>query len=220
MIIVAVDGPAASGKGTLAKKLASELNLIHLDTGKLYRYIAWHLQQHQHDDIDLGGVDFEQYVQHAIDDMDLSALSDEALLREEVGKFASKISAVPFVRQQLVPLQRNLAKNIPADKNGLVLDGRDIGTVIFPDADYKFFLTADPQIRAQRRYQELKAKGDSVTLQEVSEALQIRDDNDSKRALAPLKPADDAIHLDSTDLSIDDMTKQAKNHIIDNDSAK
>ena len=218
MMIVAVDGPAASGKGTLAKRLASELNLIHLDTGKLYRYIAWHLQQHQHEDINVA--EFEQYVQHAIDDMDLSALGDEALLREEVGKFASKVSAVPFVRQQLVPLQRNLAKNIPADKNGLVLDGRDIGTVIFPDADYKFFLTADPQIRAQRRYQELKAKGDSVTLQEVSDALQIRDDNDSKRALAPLKPADDAIHLDSTDLSIDEMIQQAKTHIIGNDSAK
>ena len=218
MIIVAVDGPAASGKGTLAKRLAAELNLIHLDTGKLYRYIAWHLQQYQHDNINVA--DFEQYVQHAIDDMDLSALTDEALLREEVGKFASEVSAVPFVRQQLVPLQRNLAKNIPADKKGLVLDGRDIGTVIFPDAGYKFFLTADPQIRAQRRYQELKAKGDSVTLQEVSEALQLRDDNDSKRALAPLKPADDAIHLDSTDLSINEMTKQAKNHIIGNDSAK
>ncbi len=211
MIIVAVDGPAASGKGTLAKRLAVELNLIHLDTGKLYRYIAWHLQQYQHDDI--AANDFEQYVQNAIDDMDLSALADEALLREEVGKFASKVSAVPFVRQQLVPLQRNLAKNIPADKDGLVLDGRDIGTVIFPDADYKFFLTADPDIRAQRRYQELRAKGDAVTLTEVSEALQIRDDNDSKRALAPLKPADDAIHLDSTDLSIDEMVAQAKNCI-------
>ncbi|MCH9844111.1 MAG: (d)CMP kinase [Alphaproteobacteria bacterium] len=217
-MIVAVDGPAASGKGTLAKKLAAELNLIHLDTGKLYRYIAWHLQQHRHDNFDTG--DFEQYVQNAIDDMDLSALADEALLREEVGKFASKISAVPFVRQQLVPLQRNLAKNIPADKNGLVLDGRDIGTVIFPDADYKFFLTADPDIRAQRRYQELQAKGDTITLQAVSEALQIRDDNDSKRALAPLKPADDAIHLDSTDLSIDEMVAQAKNCINRNDSAK
>ncbi|MCH9845498.1 MAG: (d)CMP kinase [Alphaproteobacteria bacterium] len=210
-MIVAVDGPAASGKGTLAKRLAVELNLIHLDTGKLYRYIAWHLQQYQHDDI--AANDFEQYVQNAIDDMDLSALADEALLREEVGKFASKVSAVPFVRQQLVPLQRNLAKNIPADKDGLVLDGRDIGTVIFPDADYKFFLTADPDIRAQRRYQELRAKGDAVTLTEVSEALQIRDDNDSKRALAPLKPADDAIHLDSTDLSIDEMVAQAKNCI-------
>ncbi|MCH9852606.1 MAG: (d)CMP kinase [Alphaproteobacteria bacterium] len=209
MIIVAIDGPAASGKGTLAKRLANELNLIHLDTGKLYRYIAWHLQQHQHDDIVANA--FEQYVQNAIDDMDLSALGDEALLREEVGKFASKVSAVPFVRQQLVPLQRNLAKNIPADKDGLVLDGRDIGTVIFPDADYKFFLTADPDIRAQRRHQELQAKGDAVTLQEVSDALQLRDDNDSKRALAPLKPANDAIHLDSTDLSIDEMVKQAKN---------
>ncbi|MCH9844483.1 MAG: (d)CMP kinase, partial [Alphaproteobacteria bacterium] len=98
--------------------------------------------------------------------------------------------------------------------------GRDIGTVIFPDADYKFFLTADPDIRAQRRYQELQAKGDAVSLQEVSEALQIRDDNDSKRALAPLKPADDAIHLDSTNLSIDMMVAQAKNLINRNDSAK
>ncbi len=213
-MIIAIDGPAASGKGTLAKRLAQECNLIHLDTGKLYRFITWHLQQN--DNCDVASQDFEKNVRLAVEALTLDALSDKALLAEQVGQMASQISAQAFVRQQLMPLQRSLAKNIPQDKNGLVLDGRDIGTVIFPDADYKFFLDASIDKRAERRYQEMQAKNislDETSLEGVKQMIMTRDEADSQRALAPLKPADDAIHLDSSDLTIDLMVMQARNHM-------
>ena len=211
-MIIAIDGPAASGKGTLAKKLAEALQLVHLDTGKLYRFIAWQMVENN---INIDDADFESQLRGIVADISLEGLTNPALLAEQVGQQASKVSANPLVREQLVPLQRNLAQHIPNGKNGLILDGRDIGTVIFPDADYKFFLDADTKIRALRRFEELQAQGKDADLADVEQMIIARDEADSKRALAPLKPADDAIHLDSSQLTIDEMVKQAKNHISD-----
>ena len=192
-MIIAVDGPAASGKGTIGAALAAHYHLPHLDTGLLYRAVAYAL-------IHAGKpLDDETEAAIAARKLDLSDLDDEKLRGAEMGAAASKIAALPMVRAALVQLQRALA----ARPEGAVLDGRDIGTFICPDADVKLFVTASAEERASRRHKELARRGDPITDDEVLADIRARDERDINRASAPLRQAEDATLLDTTKMDID-----------------
>jgi cytidylate kinase len=198
-MIIAIDGPAASGKGTLGKKLAAHYGLRHLDTGLLYRAVAKAL-------LDAGHSPRQQArAVAAADALDPAQFDETALKSQAVGDAASLVSAIPEVRMALLALQRNFAKTPP----GAVLDGRDIGTVICPNADVKIFVTATPEVRASRRFAELKARGESISEADVLADIRQRDERDSSRAVAPLKPAADAHILDTTSLDIDGAFRAA-----------
>ena len=190
-IVIAVDGPAASGKGTIARALAAHFGLPHMDTGLLYRAVALNLVRFGGDP----GHEFE-----AVRACDLGSMSfDDPELRSEiVGSYASRISAYPAVRAHLLDRQRAFA----AQDGGAVLDGRDIGTVIAPDATVKLFVTAAPEVRARRRLAELTARGLNAHFDEVLADIHARDDRDSSRATAPLVRAQDALLLDTSDLDV------------------
>ncbi len=192
-MIIALDGPAASGKGTLARRLAAHYGLPHLDTGLLYRAAARALldQGSRLDDVDAA-------VRAA---RGLALLDfDEARLRgREMGEAASVVAAIPAVRAALIDMQRNFS----ARPSGAVLDGRDIGTVIAPKADVKIFVTASPEARAQRRALELRGRGEKIDYAAILDDIAKRDKRDSERAEAPLKPAPDAHILDTTDLNVE-----------------
>jgi cytidylate kinase len=192
-MIIAIDGPAASGKGTLARRLAAHLGLPHLDTGLLYRATARALIDHGHDLSDRTA---------AISAARSLALTDfdEALLRgREMAEAASVVAAIAEVRAALIDMQRSFASR----PGGAVLDGRDIGTVICPEAACKIFVTASDDARAARRALELRARGEKVDYGAVLEEIRKRDQRDSSRAAAPLKPAKDAVVLDTTKLDVD-----------------
>ncbi len=206
-LVVAIDGPAASGKGTLARRLAAALNLAHLDSGKLYRRVALTV-------LDAGGDPNDPVTTvAAATGMDLSSLDDPALARDEVGNAASKVAAIPAVRAALVDLQRRFATEPPAGKQGAVIDGRDIGTVICPDADHKFFVVANTQVRATRRHNELLERGEASIYADVLADIDARDRRDRTRAVSPLKPSDDAIVIDSSGLDADEVLKIALDHM-------
>jgi cytidylate kinase len=196
--VVAVDGPAASGKGTIAKALAERFQLPHMDTGLLYRAVALNLWRWGGDP----GSEFEAL--RACDDLGFDP-ADAELRSEPVSKIASKISAYPEVRRALFERQRAFA----AQPGGAVLDGRDIGTVIAPDADAKLFVTASQEVRAQRRVRELLERGMPAHYEDVLLDLKARDARDSERAAAPLRQADDAILLDTSDFNRDDSIAEA-----------
>jgi cytidylate kinase len=196
--VIAVDGPAASGKGTIAKALAEHFHLPHMDTGLLYRAVALNLWRWGGDP----GSEFEAL--RACDDLGFDP-ADAELRSEPVSKIASKISAYPEVRRALFERQRTFA----AQPGGAVLDGRDIGTVIAPDADAKLFVTASQEVRAQRRVRELLERGMPAHYEDVLLDLKARDARDSKRAAAPLRQANDAILLDTSDLSREDSIAEA-----------
>jgi cytidylate kinase len=199
-MIIAIDGPAASGKGTLGKRLARHFGLRHLDTGLIYRAVAKAL-------IDAG---------HALDDrpraveaaraLDPASFDETALKTHEIGEAASIVSAIAEVRAALLDMQRSYAATPP----GAVLDGRDIGTVICPDADVKIYVTATPEVRARRRLVELRAAGSRVAESEVLADIRRRDERDMNRQAAPLKPAPDAHVLDTTDLDPDGAFEAAR----------
>lgn len=192
-MIIAIDGPAASGKGTLARRLAAHLGLPHLDTGLLYRATARALIEHGQDLSDRAA---------AIGAARSLALTDfdEALLRgREMAEAASVVAAIAEVRSALIDMQRSFAGR----PGGAVLDGRDIGTVICPEATCKIFVTASDDARATRRALELRARGEKVDYGEVLEDIRKRDQRDSSRAAAPLKPAPDAVVLDTTKLDVE-----------------
>ncbi|HLL26290.1 MAG TPA: (d)CMP kinase [Xanthobacteraceae bacterium] len=192
-MIVAIDGPAASGKGTIARKIAAHFKLPHLDTGLLYRAVAVRL-------LDRGrSLDDEKTAAEAARGLDLASLDAERLRERSIGEAASRVAALPAVRAALLKLQKDFAQQ-PA---GAVLDGRDTGTVIAPEADVKIFVTASAERRAERRLRELADKGEDITLETVLAAIRARDRRDSERAVAPLKPASDAVLLDTTDLDIE-----------------
>ena len=193
-MILAIDGPAASGKGTLARRLAAHYGLRHLDTGMLYRAVARAV-------LDAGGdVEDTNARLAAARSLDASQLKDEASLRGAgMGEAASIVAADPAVRDAMLAFQRTFAKTPP----GAVLDGRDIGSVVCPDADTKIFVTASPEARAMRRYKELAARNGEITCQQVLDDIRRRDARDSSRAVAPLKPANDAHLLDTTELDIE-----------------
>ena len=193
IIIIAIDGPAASGKGTLGKRLAAHYGLRHLDTGLLYRAVAKAL-------LDEGTpLDDRAAAAAAARALDASAFDEKVLKSHAVGEAASLVSAIPEVRDALLDFQRDFGCSPP----GAVLDGRDIGTVIFPDAEVKILVTATAQERARRRTLELKAAGGKVSEAEILADILRRDERDTKRAVAPLKAAPDAHLLDTTHLDID-----------------
>jgi cytidylate kinase len=193
-MIIAIDGPAASGKGTLAKRVAGHFGFAYLDTGLLYRAVAR--------DVARAGFRLEDTwaaVAYARG-LDAGTLDDPGLRGAEAGDRASVVARIPEVRRALLKYQRAFAQRPP----GAVLDGRDIGTVVCPDADVKIFVTATPEVRAGRRFAELQARGDtSATFDGVLAAIRTRDARDSGRADAPMKRADDAVLLDTTDLDIE-----------------
>jgi cytidylate kinase len=193
-MIIAIDGPAASGKGTLGKQLAGHYGLRHLDTGLIYRAVAKALLDAGHPPGD------RVRAVAAARALDPTRLDDEpALKRHEVGEAASLLSAFPEVRAVVLAFQRDFGRTPP----GAVLDGRDIGTVIFPDADVKIFVTASAEVRARRRAGELERAGNSVSEADVLADIRRRDERDTSRATAPLKAAPDAHLLDTTHLDID-----------------
>ncbi len=188
-LIIAIDGTAGVGKGTLAKRLAQHFNLAHLDTGTLYRALALKAVE---SGVSLNDSKALAFLANDLSDQDLS---HPRLRLEETGAMASQISAQALVRKALYNYQREFALNPPAWANGTVLDGRDIGTIILPETPYKIFLTASPMVRAQRR---LDQQGDSLkTVDEVLQEIRERDIRDQMRTVAPLKPAVDAYILDT-----------------------
>ena len=192
-MIIAIDGPAASGKGTLGKRLAAHYGLRHLDTGLIYRAVAKALLDAGHSPAN------RARAVAAAEAIDPSRLDEPALKSQVVGEAASLVSAVPEVRKAVLAFQRDFGRTPP----GAVLDGRDIGTVVFPDADVKIFVTATADVRARRRAVELREAGNRVDEAEVLADIQRRDERDTKRAVAPLKPAREAHLLDTTHLDID-----------------
>jgi CMP/dCMP kinase len=197
-VIVAVDGPAASGKGTIAKALARHFGLPHMDTGLLYRAVALNLLRWDGDPESefsaLRACDFSQ-----------TDFADPDLKSEAVGGIASRISAYPLVRAALVERQRAFAEQ----EGGAVLDGRDIGTVIAPQADAKLFVTATPEVRAKRRYYELLRLGLHAEYDEILLDIRARDERDSNRAAAPLHQAEDAVLLDTSELDAEEAVAAA-----------
>jgi len=202
-LVIAVDGPAASGKGTLARALAKELGIAYLDTGALYRAVALLVKRGGGSfDSEADGVAAAKLLEGGKHD---SILSDPELRTGEMGVGSSKVSALPGVRAALLDLQRQFAKRPP----GAVLDGRDIGTHVCPDAQVKLFVTAKPEIRAQRRWKELQERGEKVMLPAVLADIKSRDARDSQRATAPLKQAEDAVLLDTSDMNAEQVLDAA-----------
>jgi CMP/dCMP kinase len=191
-MILAVDGPAASGKGTIARALAAHFGLPHMDTGLLYRATAKNL-------LEMGGDPESEFAAaRAAADLSRIDFDDPELKSETVGGIASRISAYTHVREALLERQKRFA----AQAGGAVLDGRDIGTVIAPEAEVKLFVTARPEVRAQRRFAELKARGLDVHFADVLADIRARDERDTGRAAAPLVMAEGAILLDTSDLDV------------------
>jgi len=206
MIAVAIDGPAAAGKSTLSRRLAQKLGYLYIDTGALYRTVGLYMLR------TLGGYDDPAAVAAALDGCKIRMCIEdgvqaiylgeesvgEKIRTPEVSMAASAVSAVPAVRAFLLDVQKNVAK-----EQNVVMDGRDIGTVVLPDAQVKIFLSADARQRAIRRWEELKSKGTEVPFEEVYADLLERDKNDSSRDIAPLRPADDAVSVDTTTVDLD-----------------
>jgi cytidylate kinase len=196
-IVVAIDGPAAAGKGTLARRLAEALNLVYLDTGSIYRAVAAKLLEAGRDPHDNAAAEAEARRLTTAD------LARADLRSEGVSAAASVVSAIPEVRQALLAFQRTVAFDPPPGKAGAVLDGRDIGTVVCPEACAKLFVTASLEERARRRHAELVDRGEASDLAEVRGNLAARDDRDAGRDAAPLVPATDAVTLDTSELDPD-----------------
>jgi cytidylate kinase len=198
-MIITIDGPAASGKGTIARRVAGHYGLPHLDTGLLYRGVAVRL-------LDRGQtLDDIAAAVAAARELDIASLNAERLRVRSIGEAASRVAVFPEVRAALLKLQKDFAHR----PEGAVLDGRDTGTVIAPEADVKIFVTASAEMRAKRRFRELAAKGEEISLDAVLNAIRERDRRDSERAIAPLKPAPDAVLLDTTDLDIETAFRAA-----------
>lgn len=213
---VAIDGPAGAGKSTIAKECAKRLGFIYVDTGALYRSIGLYVinsgkDYNNSDDVisclpginlALKFIDGSQRV--FLNGEDIS----EKIRTPEVSMAASGVSSIPQVRSFLLEIQRNMAKS-----NSVIMDGRDIGTVILPNADVKIFLTASPEERAERRYKELLEKGEKVTLKEVLDDIILRDKQDSTRSIAPLKPAENSVTVDTTGKTLEQSTAEIINLI-------
>ena len=203
---IAIDGPSGAGKSTIAKLVAKKLGIDYIDTGAMYRAVGYKMKRED--------VPFEECdeLQAMLDATDIDFVSGDIILdgqivntlirTSEVSQMASKCSALPMVREKLVEIQRNMGS-----RKSVIMDGRDIGTNVLKDAEYKFFLTASAEERAERRHKELIEKGEEITFEEVLRDIQARDHNDMTRALNPLKKADDALEVDSTGMDIDQVTE-------------
>jgi len=192
-MIIAIDGPAASGKGTLAKRIAAHFGLAHLDTGLLYRAVARDVGR-------LGGAhDDPAVAARAARSLDPETLDDPALRDPGLGEAASIVARIPEVRTAVLSYQRAFAQR----SGGAVLDGRDIGTVVFPDADVKLYVTATAEVRAERRYLEKIGRGEPATFEAVLADIERRDERDAGRAASPMRPAPDAFLLDTSNLDIE-----------------
>lgn len=220
-IIIAIDGFSSTGKSTIAKQVAKRKNLIHVDTGAMYRAVTLYAIQNKL--IDEKGnveadfanhlaeisIEFKYNKTEQINKTYLNGQDVENEIREmRVANIVSFIAAIPEVRAFLVKQQREMGK-----KQSLVMDGRDIGTVVFPKADYKFFITARPEVRAKRRYDELIAKGKDVNLDEITQNVIERDHIDSTRAISPLKKAEDAIEIDNSDLNQEETLEKVLSYL-------
>lgn len=212
MINIAIDGPSGAGKSTVSKAVASTLGYIYIDTGAMYRTLAYKAINlginisSRTDKIEKMLEDTVVDIRHASDGQHMYVDGNDvtAYIRTpEISMGASAISAIPFVRSWLLDMQRSFARN-----NNCIMDGRDIGTVVLPDADVKIFLTASPEARAKRRYDELTEKGQSVDFENVLADMIKRDADDSNRACAPLAAADDAVYLDSGDITFDETVEK------------
>jgi cytidylate kinase len=212
-IIIAVDGFSSCGKSTFAKAIAARLGYIFIDTGAMYRAVTLYALENG---AIVSGIVDEEAVCRLLDRIAITfrfnparGASDiyvngdlvEGKIRTiEVSNCVSRVSAIPAVRKKLVAMQQEMGR-----RRGVVMDGRDIGTVVFPDAELKLFMTADPKVRAQRRYDELTAKGQQVTLEEIERNVRARDEADMSRAISPLRQADDAVVLDNSRMTVDEQ---------------
>lgn len=206
-LVIAIDGPSGAGKSTLARLLARRLSYVYIDTGAMYRAVGWKARQEGIDPADEQGL-AELCLRTEIGIMDgdaprftVNGIDVTGDIRTpEMGMMASAVSKSPAVRARLLVLQRELGAN-----GGVVMDGRDIGTVVFPDADVKFYLDASAEERGRRRHAELKEKGMDIDLERITSEIRERDRQDSGRALAPLRRADDAVLIDSSSMTIDEV---------------
>lgn len=196
-MIIAIDGPAAAGKGTLARRLADHFGFAYLDTGSLYRAVGLAVLRSGKSPQD------GEAANQASAKLDTSLFCDPDLRAEATGNAASKVAAMPDVRANLLEFQRNFSVRPPGGKQGAVLDGRDVGTVVCPDADVKLFVTASPEVRAKRRQLEIEGRGEAAEFEEILSDVRARDERDMNRKDAPLKPAEDALLLDTSELDID-----------------
>jgi cytidylate kinase len=206
-IVIAIDGHSSCGKSTLAKSLAEKLNYIYVDTGAMYRSVALFALQN-------GLLDDHEGLRRKLTDVEISFIRENGVLSTyldgvnvedkirtmEISNLVSNISSLDFVREKLVEIQQKMG-----DDKGIVMDGRDIGTVVFPKAELKIFLTASSHIRARRRFDELTAKGDDVSFEEIQENIESRDYKDENRKISPLRKADDAFILDNSDFDRDEQ---------------
>ena len=207
---IAIDGPAGAGKSTIAKAIAEDIGFIYVDTGAMYRAVTLYSLQHG---FFMDGVIDENKLQDAMGDIDISfrfnpetgrpdtylngVKVEKEIRGMEVAKWVSPVATLGFVRRALVAMQQEMGK-----EKGIIMDGRDIGTVVFPDAELKIYVTASPEVRAQRRLDELKAKGEAASFEEVLDNVKTRDHIDSTRKESPLRQADDAVVLDNSDMTI------------------
>ena len=196
-VVIAIDGPAASGKGTLARKLARHYGYAYLDTGSLYRAVGQAVLAAGGDPND------DEAALAAAEALDIAHIDEKAIRTREAGEAASIVAVKPAVRAAILDFQRNFAASPPGGERGAVLDGRDIGTVVCPDARVKIFVTASPEIRAHRRWLELNSSGVEVSEAQILEDVRERDRRDAERPASPMKPAADAYLLDTSDLSIE-----------------
>jgi cytidylate kinase len=210
-LVITVDGPAGVGKSSVSKALSKRISYIYLDTGALYRTVAFSVVK--------AGIspDDQKTVSELCGNLDISLKVGDAGVKifadgedvtkkirtEEIGILASKVSAIPEVRKALLPIQRKMAR-----PGGVIAEGRDMGTVVFPDADVKFFIKAQLQERTKRRYMQLARRGVEADFEEVKKGIVIRDRQDTKRDIAPLRPADDSFIIDTTDMIIDEVIEQ------------
>ncbi|MBF0095543.1 MAG: (d)CMP kinase [Alphaproteobacteria bacterium] len=206
-MIIAIDGPAAAGKGTLARRLAAELGFAYLDTGLLYRAVGIGLKRAG------GEPDNKEDATMAAQRVTPACLQDPALRSDEAGQLASKAAIVPGVRAALLEFQRDFARTPPGGAKGAVLDGRDIGTVVCPNAACKIFVTGSLEVRAARRAKELRERGEAVIDERVLQEMRERDERDTRRSSAPLVPARDAFVLDTSDMNAEEAFQAALAHV-------